>query len=472
MDENGHEIGDAFAFDGEESPAPALPHFTDLGNARRFKMRVKGKVRHVEGAGWFYFDGNRFVRDQVGEIQRKANDAVVSIYGEIERAATKNEREAIIAHAQRSESEPRIRAMLNLARSLREIALAPDSFDSDPMLFGAGNGVLDLRDGKHRPGRPEDLISRGTDVPWQGIDAEAPRWEQFLAEVFDGDVELIEFVRRFAGYCLTGDTREQILAVFHGTGCNGKTELVETLKAILGDYAATSPFDTFTRNNRGNGGPRSDLARLAGARLAVANESAEGMRLDEATVKQITGGDTITARLLYREYFEFVPAFKLVLVSNYRPEVNGDDDAIWRRLRLVPFNRSFEGREDRRLRETLNRELPGILAWAVRGCIEWQRQGLGMAEQVAAATRSYREDSDVVGEFLAERCTLGEGKVLAKDLRAHFVDFCEEIGVEVPTPQAFGQRIKRRGITASRSGGVRSYEGVRICAESVEAKSL
>lgn len=449
---------------GGDRKRSGAEHLTDTGNARRFQARERVKVRHVavEKSGWYLFDGTRHVRDQVGEIQRRAIATVVSIYGEIEQAPNKKERDALRDHARRSEQEPRIRAMLSLAKSLPGIALAPGSFDCDAMLFGVGNGVLDLRDGSHRPARPDDLISRGSDVTWQGIDAAAPRWDRFLAEIFDGDVELIDFLRRLAGYCLTGDTSEQVLTVLYGTGCNGKTELVETLKAISGRYAATAAFDTFTRTRGGSGGPRNDLARLAGARLVVANESAEGNRLDEAIVKQVTGSDTIAARFLYGEHFEYQPQFKPILVSNFRPKVDGDDNAFWRRVRLVPFNQSFEGREDRRLRATLRGELPGILAWAVRGCLEWQEQGLGTAAMVAEATRSYRQDSDLLGAFLEERCTTG-GEVLANVFRGAMATFCEELGEEMPSASALGQRLKRRGIESKRgSQGRLSYLGVAI----------
>lgn len=192
--------------------------------------------------------------------------------------------------------------------------------------------------------------------------AGCPRWQRFLREVFGDDEELIGFVRRLVGYSLTGDTREHALIVFHGAGANGKTTFVETWKKLLGDCARTAAFDSFARA-RGDRGVRNDLARLHGARLVVASESGEGRKLDEATVKQLTGGDTVTARFLYGEHFEFRPQFKLCLVTNHRPQVSGDDDAIWRRLRLVPFEVSFQGREDLKLPTELRQELSGILAW-------------------------------------------------------------------------------------------------------------
>jgi putative DNA primase/helicase len=277
--------------------------------------------------------------------------------------------------------------------------------------------------------------------------------------VFAGDTELIAFVRRLVGYALTGDTREHALAVLHGSGANGKTTFIETIKRLLGGFATTAAFDTFMR--RREHGPRNDLARLHRARLVVASESGEGRRLDEATLKQLTGGDRIAARFLYGEYFEFTPEFKLVLVTNHRPRVDGDDDAIWRRLRLVPFEASFEGREDRGLPAKLERELPGILAWAVGGCIEWQAEGLGEAGAVTRATAEYRCDEDVLGAFLAERCQLG-GEATAASLRDAYEDYCHDAGEKPLSANVLGRRLAKRGIRGVPRSSGRVYSGVSL----------
>lgn len=209
-------------------------------------------------------------------------------------------------------------------------------------------------------------------------------------------------------------------------------------------------------------GPRNDLARLHRARLVTAAESGEGRRLDEATVKEITGGDAIAARFLYGEHFEFTPQFKLLLVTNHRPKVDGDDDAIWRRLRLVPFEQSFEGREDRGLVDKLEAELPGILAWAVGGCLEWQRDGLGTAGAVTRATAEYRQDEDVLGAFLEERCELG-GETATTELRDAYERFCAELGEKPLAANMLGRRLGRRGIRRQqRAGGARVYVGVQV----------
>jgi len=251
------------------------------------------------------------------------------------------------------------------------------------------------------------------------------------------------------------------LVVFHGSGANGKSTLVGVLRRLLGDFAVTAAFDTFMRQR--DRGPRNDLARLHRARLVTAAESGEGRRLDEATVKEITGGDVIAARFLYGEHFEYAPRFKLVLVTNHRPKVDGDDDAIWRRLRLVPFEQSFEGREDRELAARLEAELPGILAWGMRGAIEWQEEGLGEAAAVTRATREYREDEDVLGAFMAERCVM-RGETPTRELREAYEAYCSDLGETPLGASVLGKRLSKRGVRrAHRDGGrEKVYEGVSL----------
>jgi putative DNA primase/helicase len=367
-------------------------------------------------------------------------------------------RRKIANHAKASESRARIEAMIALAESERRIAVAPDQLDADPFLLATGNGTLDLRAGTLRDPDAADLLTRGTDAVYDP-EARCPRWQRFLAEVFDGDRELIGFLKRLVGYALTGDASEQVLAVLQGAGCNGKTVLVETVKRLLGDFAVTAAFDTFARV-RGDRGPRNDLARLHRARMVVASESGRDRRLDEAIVKQLTGQDTIAARFLYGEHFEFEPRFKLWLVTNHRPRVDGGDDAIWRRLRLIPFEVSFKGREDRQLVAKLRTELPGIFRWAVEGCLEWQREGLGTTRAVAAATREYREEEDVLGAFLAERCE-SDGEVEVASLRDAYEQFCRDLGEAPMAANTLGKELAKRGISR---GGKRDrlYRGVRL----------
>ena len=449
---------------GENGNAPAalrIEHATDLGNARRLAARHGHELRYVHSwDAWLIWNGRRWRRDRTGEIDRRAKQTVASIYAEAATIEDDDERRLIAKHAVKSEAESRLRAMVKLATSEPGIAVAVEDLDVDPYLLSCANGTLDLRTGELREADPRDLLTRGTDVSYKP-GAKCPRWRSFLAEVLSGDVELGTFLQRLIGYSLTGDTREHVMAVLHGGGCNGKTTTVEIVKRILGDLASSAAFDTFAKV-AADRGPRNDLARLHGARMVVASESGEGRQLDETTVKQLTGGDTVAARFLYGEHFEFVPTFKLWVVTNHRPRVDGEDDAIWRRLRLIPFEQSFEGRKDPALRGALEAELPGILAWAVKGCLAWQREGLGNAAAVETATRGYREEEDVLGAFLAERC-VHDGEVEASELRAAYEAFCAALGERPLASRVLGRRLARKGIEVRRGAqGRRFYVGMSL----------
>jgi putative DNA primase/helicase len=434
---------------------------TDLGNAELFTHIHADTLRYVaERRRWLTWDTARWAPDITGEAERAAKETAKVLLDRAAGIEDDTARAKAAKWAATAQSESRIRALLVLARSDPQLAVSETQLDAHPYLLAVANGVVDLTTGDLREGDPDDLITRGTDVAYQP-DAPCPRWERFLEEIFNDDHDLIAFVHRLVGYILTGDTREHLLAVLHGQGCNGKSTMLEILKALLGDLATTSAFDTFARA-RGDRGPRNDLARLRGARLVTASESGEGRRLDEATTKEVTGGDVIAARFLFGEHFEFRPTFKLLLITNHLPRVDGDDDAIWRRLRLVPFERSFEGREDRDLSAALHAELPGILAWAVRGCLAWQTHGLGQAGAVTQATAEYRSDEDSLGAFLAE-CTTHGGEVRAPELRSAYEDHCAQAGEKPLSSSALGKRLAKRGVRAERRGqGQRAYVGIHL----------
>lgn len=432
---------------------------TDLGNAELFADLHRHRIRHVRERGtWLVCEHGRWRRDRTGEAERAAKDvARERLRRSLNLDGDDREREAKWALA--SQSDSRLRGLLNVAGTEEGIVVAAEQLDADPMLLACANGTLDLRSGELRPHDPDDLLTLGNAIDYEPT-AACPRWLRFLEEVFDSDTDLLAFVQRAIGYSLTGDTREHVLFVLHGAGCNGKTTFVETVKRLAGDLAVSASFDTFMRT-RGDRGPRNDLARLHRARLVTASESGEGRRLDEATVKGLTGGDTVTARFLYGEHFEYRPEFKLWLVTNHRPRVDGDDDAIWRRLRLVPFEQNFEGREDRELDIKLAAELPGILTWAVEGCLAWQRDGLGTAGAVTRATREYRQDEDVLGAFLTDRCTLN-GATPVADLREAYEAYCRDLGEKPLSGSALGRRLGKRGIRSAASNGSRAYQGVSL----------
>ncbi len=353
--------------------------------------------------------------------------------------------------------------MIAAARTEEGIAVTPSAFDRDPWLLNVANGTLDLRSGVLRPADRADRLTKLAPVAYDPA-ARCPTWLTFLDRVLDGKAEVIAFLQRAVGYSLTGDISEHCLFLLFGTGRNGKSTFLETLSATLGDYAMTTPTDTLLV--RREGGIPNDLARLPGARLVSASESEAGRNLAEALVKQLTGGDTISARFLQAEFFDFKPSFKLWFRTNHKPTIKGTDDGIWSRIKLIPFTQRIPDSEmDKRLPERLVAELPGILTWAIDGCLAWQREGLGTPTAVAQATAEYRGEMDVLATFLADCCEVGpDHRCTAKELYGAYTRWAEESGERVASQKAFGLRLAERGFVSARAhGGVRLWAGLKPC---------
>lgn len=437
-------------------------NLTDLGNAERLVRRHGHQLRHVRAWGWLVWDGKRWLRDTTGEVERLAKATVRSIYAEAKDATNADDREKIAKHAVASERRQLIAAMMALAETELPIAAEAKVFDSNPWLLSAENGTVDLRTGELRQHDPADLLTKCATVRFDAA-ATAPRFEQFLEEIFAGDRELIAFVQRAVGYSLTGETREQCLFFLHGSGQNGKGALIRTLEALLGDHFQKSDFSTFLE--RRNDGIRNDIANLAGARLVAAEEAADGKAFAEGLVKNLTGQDTQRVRFLYQEEFQFRPQFKIWLAANHKPRIRGRDFAIWRRIHLIPF--PVQVRPDHSLEPILQgSELPGILNWAIAGCLDWQRQGLQVPTSVRAATEAYRAEQDILGEFLAERCILDdEARETGGALYAGYQKWATDHGLrerERLNATAFGRELGNRNFDVLRRGGVVYRLGVRL----------
>jgi putative DNA primase/helicase len=423
-------------------------NLTDLGNSERFVSQHGENVRYCYLWGkWLVWTGVRWKRDDAGQVHRLAKKTVRSLYGEASDAEDEERRKAIAKHASRSEGADKIKAMLELARS--EVPVTPDELDSDPWLLNASNGTVDLRTGELKGHRREDLITKLAPVEYDPNSA-APTWEAFLERVLPGE-ELRTFVRRAAGYSATGDTSEQVMLINHGGGNNGKSTFQEALSAALGDYSMRAPTEMLMAKRAG--GVPNDVARLKGARFVTASETEEGRRLAESLVKDLTGQDTISARFMRAEWFDFKPSHKLWLSTNHKPEIRGTDNAIWRRIRLVPWAVAIPPAErDRKLAQKLRSELSGILAWAVEGCLEWRREGLQAPAEVRKATAGYRSEMDVLGDFLADRCFRGERLEVGKDeLYKAYQTWSEDAGERTETKRKFGMLLKERGIEDGRN---------------------
>jgi putative DNA primase/helicase len=441
---------------------------TDLGNGELFAELHGDSLRYDHARGrWLTWAGHLWAPDVDGEVLRLAKRTARERYTRAAAIGDLKERELEARWAISSESRHRLEATLALARAERPIADTGTRWDTEPDLLGCPNGVLDLREGRLRPGRQTDRLTMSTAVPFDP-DAKAPRFEKFLLEVFSDDADLVDFVQRALGYTATAHTVEQAFFLCLGSGANGKTEFLKAVRRPLGDYGYNASFATFEQAARPS--IPNDVAALAGRRLVTASETNEGARLNEARVKALTGGDPLTARFLNAEFFTFTPALKLWLAVNHRPRVTDDSHGFWRRVRLVPFLRQFRGAEqDRELEATLRAEAPGILAWIVRGCLAWRERGLAAPASVLAATEEYRVDSDPLADFLAERCVTGDSSysVPAAAFYRAYGTWCDHRGLGASdrlTGTAFGRRMaerfeRRHGVTG------KAYIGVGLLIE-------
>ncbi len=437
------ESGNVTPLPPAELQQPQRFNFTDQGNVRRLVRDHFGEIKYVKQWGFLIWDGNRWVLDTTGEIERRAKATVANIYIEAANEPDEEKRKLIVKHALKSESLRGMKAIVELAKSEPEIAATTDQFDSDPMLLNVLNGTIGLRTGQLREHRRQDRITKLAPVEYNG-EQPTPVFDSFINRIMDNIEDLIGFLQRLIGYALTGDTREEIVAFFWGTGQNGKTKFIETFKFILGDYAKTARAESLMVK-KGNAVPE-DIARLAGARLVTASESKKNANLAESLVKEITGGDTITARFLFKNSFEFRPEFTLILYTNYKPLIDCDDDGIWRRIRLIPFTVTIPEKErDKELLTKLIAEASGILHWAVQGCLDWQREGLNEPDEVRIATEEYRNESDILGEFLNDRCVIKKAATVpAQQLYVAYVDWCKENGEHPKTQNSLGRMLTGR----------------------------
>ncbi len=431
-----------------------LPPRTDAGNAELFAESYREKLRFDHARQrWLIWTGNRWEEDNQVQVFPMAKRAARYRLGTVAKRLKEDDKDykSEVAWCMESEHRHRIRAALDLARAERPLSTSGKEFDNDPWLLGVENGVVDLRTGKLRAARSEDWITLSTRVPFDEH-APCPRFTQFLHEIFEQDRELVEFIWRAIGYSLTGSVKEQCFFACHGMGANGKTTLLDVLRHVLGEYAFHLPFSTFELKQRS--AIPNDLVRLASRRFVTAIETAEGARLNEALIKTLTGSDPITARLLYKEFVTFEPTYKPWLSFNRKPIIVDDTHAMWRRVKLIPFNRKFEKDEDDKdLLEKLKAEAPGILAKAARACLEWQQGGLGTPRAVSEATKEYQEESDHVAAFLGEVCPLGKGLAApCADLYERYKQWADQNG-EIPlVRKQFTERLEAKGFSKKRHG--------------------
>ena len=453
--------------DARDGTATTRP-LTELGNAQRLLDLYSNVLRYVpEVNGWVVFRGGAWTWDKSGSFVREtAGKLGERIYAE----GTKfdmAQAQHFAKHARNSQNVRTIDAAVSLLSDQSRIRLPLALIDADPMLIGFdyARQVIDLRTGMARKTAASDYITKSLTPCAIGDSAKAVRWLAFLEQVFDGDVGLIGWLHRWCGYLLTGSTSEQIFLFFFGLGANGKSVFAELLKHMMGDYGRAVASETLTDIKRQAGGASPDLADLIGCRLAMSSETEDGSALAESLVKSLTAGDTITARQLYAQPVQFQPAFKLLMLGNHRPIIRGNDYGIWRRVRLVPFTKTFNEQErDPHLLDTLKAEAPHILAWMVAGCVEWQRRGLAdVPAVVASQTADYREEQDIIGQWLGE-CTKADrvSETETSELYTSYRTWALESGLKPASKVSLGRRLSERGYCGRKSSGKRFWVGMSL----------
>ncbi len=415
--------------------------YNDFGNGQRFVALYGDTMRYCHTAkNWVHWVGTHWSWDEVGEARKNAQSTII----EFGKQALTGGDAAAAKFASACLNSNRVSNLLREAEP--HLAVTRAELDRDPFLFNCATGTIDLRTGALREHRRADYITLLSPVSYDP-DAHSELWEKALDQWTDNK-ELRSFLQRAAGYSLTGSTAEEVLFFVHGPAAAGKSTFLEALKAVLGPFAKTADFESFIQQKNSN--IRNDIAELAGRRMVLSIEVDEGKRLAEGLVKQVTGGDTIRARYLYQESFEFAPQFKLWLAANHAPKVSDDDSAMWRRILRVPFEHVIE-KKDRdpkvkaRMKDT-NDVGPAILAWAVEGCLQWQRDGLNIPDVVAKATEEYRQDQDPLKDFFDQCCVFGDAlQVTTARLREVYEPWCRNNGDRPLGSREFNERLRRRG---------------------------
>lgn len=426
------------------------PAFSDDALADQFSERHAEDLRYVAAWGqWYGWKDCRWQQDDTLAVYDEARNVCRDAAADCNKPRD----------AKGIASAKTVAAVERLARSDRRHAATIDQWDADPWALNTPAVTVDLRTGELKPHCRSDFITRVTPIsPRVGC----PTWNQFLDRITDGDDELKSYLQRVVGYAATGITREHALFFGHGLGANGKSVFVDTIAGIFGEYHRTAPMDVFVASNSDR--HPTELAMLRGARLVTAVETEEGRRWNESRIKSLTGGDRIAARFMRQDFFEFVPQFKLFVVGNHKPSLRSVDEAIRRRLHLIPFDVTIPLDErDETLATKLRREWPGILAWAIEGSVEWGMTGLQPPERVRKATEMYLSEEDGFKAWCEECCEEDPSAwEKTSELYRSWKSMAERSGEHAGSQKAFSQTLAARGFRWERRTEGRGYFGLRI----------
>jgi len=457
-----YEFGDEFFSEKETKKEYPSRTTDDTGNAKRFLDRYGDIVRYSYNRKKFYvFNGSYWEANERGQVRVLIDKTIDDMKNEkifvAEGADEEEAQKAFHKHIKNSRSNTAKKRMEDELK--HHIPISPDEFDPHDMLLNTQNGYLDLTSGEQHKADRKKMFSMVTDS--EMTENQQPDvWLDFLNDIFNYDQEVINFVQRAIGYSLTGSTREQVMFILHGKGRNGKSLFIETIRNILGTY--TDNIQAKTLMVKRGDTINNDVAKLQGVRLVASSEPSEGFRFDEGLIKQLTGGDTVTARFLYGEEFNFEPKFKIWVTTNHKPIVRGTDDGIWRRLLLIPFDVQIpEEKVDKDLKYKLLREAPAILNWAVEGCLMWQKNGLQIPDKIIDASEGYRKEMDVIEQFIEDECIVSEGeRVGAKELYTAYKKWADESGEYEMSMTKFGKKMTDK--FEKKKSGSMYYLGINL----------
>ena len=443
-----------------------LDSYGDMRNAKAFAHKWRGQLVHVTTRdAWLKWQTKRWSLCEKDEHIACAKECSADILASAS-AAFANDQEKgkkLIADAMAAHNLPKILAMLKMAVSEPNMAVTDRELDANPMLLGVQNGVVDLRKGHLLFNQPEMLVTRYCEASYVD-DMPCPLWVSFLDQVFVGDEETIESVQRLLGYTLTGLVTEEVLVICFGYGSNGKSVFNNVVQRIMGGYSRTAPPSLLAARRADDSSPRNDLAALAGARYVSVNELQAGDRLDEQVVKQLAGREAIAARFLHKEFFEYLPTFTAWLRTNHKPIITGEDDGIWRRLVLTPFQRKFQAHEqDPQLEAKLMEERDAILMWMLEGTRKYLEDGLKLSPRITSEAARYRTESDRIGEFLDDVMEADSGAKLNQQTAFNeWNEWSKANGFRLSSKKSFTQRLAERGYPEGKSGSNRFYIGLRL----------
>jgi len=459
---------------GQSSVKPKVKKmysFDDTGNAERFADTFGEKIRYsFINKKWLYYDGRKWCFDMSGAIKRMADETVEEMRGDMkfyidnapEKVDTDEAEKSFVKHLKQSRSSKSKIAMVKEAE--HRVPITTEQLDTHTSLLCTPNGIVNLRTGELQPHDVYKLITKITNCEYTNK-IDCPLWDTFLNDIFDGDQELIRFMQKAIGYSLTGSTKEDCAFFCYGTGRNGKTTFLDIISDVMGDYATNIQPETIMMK-QASSGPTGDIARLKGARFVMSEEPNEGVRLNEGLLKQLTGGGKVTAAKKYENEFEFYPEFKLWMSTNHKPVIRGTDIGIWSRIRLIPFTvRIPDEKMDKNLKHKLKQELPGILKWAVDGCLMWQREGLKTPAAVARSTNEYKGEMDVINAFLDACCEVGGLNLeRANDIFQVYAKWAKENNEYEMKSTKFGIELSKRFDKIRNQYGV-YYKGIKLLSE-------